>query len=315
MADLGKVVITDGGNYDPDTTYEKITFVHYGSDTYMTLKTVTGITPIDDGVNYKLFCRSAELATADVPGTVKPDGTTITVDEETGALSSKTATQSEAGIVKGSAGIKVGPGGTLDVNTAFTQATELANIIANEAIATVLGKVSKTIATTMNLDQNAVLKNMLTNIDADDQNKIPTTKLTHALWNRIGMGEDLDIGANLTAVVKALNSNLNNNAVVSTGLSLNWGTVEAGGYTRIGKMVIVNIRIRITTSLSTSNAYTISGFPGANYGSSNTVPIQCNAPTRVRDAYMQVDGVIAFRPETTFNSNEVILLHGCYMTA
>lgn len=208
MADLGKVVITDGGNYDPDTTYEKITFVHYGSDTYMTLKTVTGLTPIDDGINYKLFCRSAELATADVPGTVKPDGTTITVDEETGALSAKTATQSEAGIVKGSTGIKVGPGGTLDVNTAFTQATELANIIANEAIATVLGKVSKAIATTMNLDQNAVLKNMLTNINVNDQNKVPTAAFVHNLYERIGMGEDLDIGANLTAVVKALNTNL-----------------------------------------------------------------------------------------------------------
>ncbi|WP_367567198.1 hypothetical protein [Lacrimispora sp.] len=208
MADLGKVVVTDGGTYSASVTYEKLTFVHYGSNTYMTLKTVKGITPNDDGVNYKLFCRSAELATATVPGTVKPDGTTTAVDSN-GTLSAKTATQSTAGIVKGSSGIKVASGGALDVNTAFTQATELANIIANEAIATVLGKVSKAIATTMNLDQNAVLKNMMTNINVNDQNKVPTAAFIHTLYERIGMGEDLDIGANLTAVVKAQNSNLN----------------------------------------------------------------------------------------------------------
>lgn len=208
MADLGKVVVTDGGNYAPGTTYEKLTFVHYGSNTYMTLKTVTDIVPTDDGVNYKLFCRSAELATATIPGTVKPDGTTTTVDETTGALSAKPATQSTAGIVKGSAGIKVGEDGSIDVNTLFEQATELANIIAGEAIASALGKISKAIAVTMNLDQNALLKNMLTNIDANDQTKIPTSALVHTLVERIGMGESLDIGANLTAVVKALNSNL-----------------------------------------------------------------------------------------------------------
>lgn len=209
MADLGKVVITDGGDYSPGATYEKLTFVHYGSNTYMTLRTVTDITPTDDGVNYKLFCRSAELATATIPGTVMPDGVTTEVSAD-GALSAKTATQSTAGIVKGSAGIKVGADGVIDVNTLFTQATELANIIAGEAIAEVFGKISKAIATTMNLDQNALLKNMLTNIDANDSSKVPTSAFIHTLYERIGMGEELGIGANLTAVVKALNSNLSN---------------------------------------------------------------------------------------------------------
>ena len=210
MADLGKVVVTDGGNYAPGTTYEKLTFVHYGSNTYMTLKTVTDIVPTDDGVNYKLFCRSAELATATIPGTVKPDGTTTTVDETTGALSAKPATQSTAGIVKGSAGIKVGEDGSIDVNTLFEQATELANIIAGEAIASALGKISKAIAVTMGLDQNALLKSMMTSIDTNDATKVPTSALIHTLYERIGMGESLDIGSNLTALVKALNSNLNN---------------------------------------------------------------------------------------------------------
>lgn len=249
MADLGKVVVTDGGNYAPGTTYEKLTFVHYGSNTYMTLKTVTDIVPVDDGVNYKLFCRSAELATATIPGTVKPDGITTTVDETTGALSAKPATQSTAGIVKGSAGIKVGEDGSIDVNTLFTQATELANIIAGEAFADVLGKISKLFATTMNLDQNALLKSMMTSIDTNDATKVPTSALIHTLYERIGMGESLDIGSNLTALVKALNSNL---------------------------VVVKTFEVLITTSATkdtTSNSYIGSGnvFNSTDYPSGKTV--------------------------------------------
>jgi hypothetical protein len=142
-------------------------------------------------------------------GTVKPDGVTTEVSAD-GTLSAKIATQSTAGMAKGSTGITVGTGGALDVNTAFTQATELANIIAGEAIAQVLGKISKSIAVTMGLDQNALLKNMLTNIDANDQNKIPTAAFIHTLYDRIGMGTSLTAGANLTVVVESLNSNLTN---------------------------------------------------------------------------------------------------------
>lgn len=136
-----------------------------------------------------------------------PDGVTTEVDSN-GALSVKTATQSTTGIVKGSAGINVAEDGSIDVNTLFEQATELANIIAGEAIASAFGKIAKSIAVTMGLNENALLKNMLTNMDADDSIKIPTSKFVHKLYERIGMGEDLDIGDNLTAVVKSLNSNL-----------------------------------------------------------------------------------------------------------
>ncbi len=119
----------------------------------------------------------------------------------------KKATQDTLGVVKGSNGIKIGADGNIDVNTLFTQATELANIIAGEAIATALGKISKSIAVTMGLDQNALLKNMLTNMDTNDQNKIPTSAFVHTLNERIGMGTELTAGANLTAGLNALNSN------------------------------------------------------------------------------------------------------------
>ena len=211
MADLGKIAVTDGGNYSASTTYEKLTFVHYQGDAYMTLKTVKGVTPTDDGVNYKLFCKSAVLATASKAGIVMPDGTTTTVNSS-GKMSAKQATQSTTGIVKGSNSIKVGSDGAIDVNTTFTQAVNLANIITGEAIATILGKVSKAIATTMNLNQNALLKSMLTSIDANDSNKIPTTAYIHTLVERIGMGTQLTAGANLTEAANNLNSNLTNKA-------------------------------------------------------------------------------------------------------
>ena len=206
MADLGKIAVTDGGDYSATTTYEKLTFVHYQGDTYMTLKTVKGVTPTDDGVNYKLFCKSAELATASKAGIVMPDGTTTTVNSS-GKMSAKRATQSTPGIVKGSNSIKVGSDGAIDVNTTFTQAVNLANIITGEAIATILGKVSKAIATTMNLNQNALLKSMLTSIDANDSSKIPTAAYIHTLVERIGMGTQLTAGANLTEAANNLSSN------------------------------------------------------------------------------------------------------------
>ena len=228
MADLGKVAVTDGGNYSASTTYEKLTFVHYQGDTYMTLKTVKGVTPTDDGVNYKLFCKSAELATASKAGIVMPDGTTTTVNSS-GKMSAKRATQSTPGIVKGSNSIKVGSDGAIDVNTTFTQAVNLANIITGEAIATILGKVSKAIATTMNLNQNALLKSMLTSIDANDSSKIPTAAYIHTLVERIGMGTQLTAGANLTEAANNLSSNLaKNNAKVTLN-----GVKNINGFTAV----------------------------------------------------------------------------------
>lgn len=228
MADLGKIAVTDGGNYSASTTYEKLTFVHYQGDAYMTLKTVKGVTPTDDGVNYRRFCKSAELATASKAGIVMPDGTTTTVDSS-GYLSAKKATQSTTGIVKGSNSIKVGSDGAIDVNTTFTQAVNLANIITGEAIATILGKVSKAIATTMNLNQNALLKSMLTSIDANDSSKIPTAAYIHTLVERIGMGTQLTAGANLTEAVNNLNSNL---AAANAKVTLN-GVKNINGFTAV----------------------------------------------------------------------------------
>lgn len=233
MADLGKVVVTDGGNYSASVTYEKLTFVHYQGDAYMTLKTVKGVTPTDDGTNYKLFCKSAELATATKAGIVLPDGTTTTVDGN-GKISVKKATTSAAGIVKPAAtDFIMAADGTQKINTQFTQATELANIIAGEAIAQVWGKVSKAIATTMNLDQNALLKNMISNIAVNDPDKLNSAAYIYTLVERIGMGTELAVGANLTDGLNKVNSDLDN--VYGRGISIPSGAdlnnyIDPGNY-------------------------------------------------------------------------------------
>lgn len=208
MAEIyGTIGIRPMGEYNPDTKYELLNLVNYDGSSYVAhTEPPVGTLPTNMAY-WQVSAQGTSKATADSVGTVKPDGVTTEVNTD-GVLSAKIATQSTTGMVKGSPGITVGTGGAIDVNTAFTQATELANIIAGEAIAQVLGKISKSIATTMNLDQNALLKNMLTNMDANDSSKIPTSAFIHTLVERIGMGEDLDIGDNLTAAFNALNSNL-----------------------------------------------------------------------------------------------------------
>ena len=209
MADLGKVVVTDGGTYSATVTYEKLTFVHYNNDAYLTLKTVKGVTPTDDGVNYRLFCKSAVTATTSKAGIVMPDGTTIGISN--GKITAKTATQTTVGVTKGSNDITVGKDGELSLNTKFEQATALANIVAGEALKVVLGKVSKAIATTMNLDENALLKNMISGIDVNSGEKVPSSAFVHTLYERLGMGIDLSAGdaENVTQAVNALYSDLN----------------------------------------------------------------------------------------------------------
>lgn len=244
MADLGKIVVTDGGTYSAAVTYEKLTFVHYNDDAYLTLKTVKGVTPTDDGVNYRLFCKSAVTATTSKAGIVMPDGTTIGISN--GKITAKTATQTTVGVTKGSNDIIVGKDGGLSLNTKFEQATALANIVAGEALKVVLGKVSKAIATTMNLDENALLKNMISGIDVNNGEKVPSSAFVHTLYERLGMGTDLSAGdaENVTQAVNALYSDL---------------TLKANGYIEMGNLDLNSIEFGIYLVINAVNA------PDANW--------------------------------------------------
>ena len=194
----GHVAIVPKGVWSAETQYEPCNLVEYNGSSYVAkLQPPIGTLPTDTQY-WQVSAAGTKKATSDSLGLVEPDNKTTEVDE-TGVLSVKESTD----IIKKS-------DGTLGLNTTFEEATELANIIAGEAIKEVLGKVSKSIATTMNLDQNALLKNMLSGEDVDDASKIPTSAFIHTLYNRIGMGTDLSAGdaTNLTQAVNALNSNL-----------------------------------------------------------------------------------------------------------
>ena len=55
--DLGKIFMTNGGEYDPEVTYEKMTFVLYRNSTFLALQTVRGIEPSNDLVNWQYMAR------------------------------------------------------------------------------------------------------------------------------------------------------------------------------------------------------------------------------------------------------------------
>lgn len=206
----GQVAIVPKGVWNAETQYKVNNLVEYDGSSYVAkVQPPVGTLPTDTSY-WQVSAAGTKKATADSLGTVMPDGTTTEIKED-GKLSAKTAQQNALGVVKGSDDVTVGEDGNLTVNTTFEQATELANIIAGEAIKSVLGKVSKAIATTMSLDENALLKNMISGIDVNDGNKVPSSAYIHTLVNRIGMGTELSGFDNLTAAVNSVNNNLSQN--------------------------------------------------------------------------------------------------------
>ena len=206
----GQVAIVPKGVWNAETQYKVNNLVEYDGSSYVAkVQPPVGTLPTDTSY-WQVSAAGTKKATADSLGTVMPDGTTTEIKED-GKLSAKTAQQNALGVVKGSDDITVGEDGNLSVNTTFEQATEIANIIAGEAIKSVLGKVSKAIATTMSLDENALLKNMISGIDVNDGNKVPSSAYIHSLVERIGMGTALEGGFdNLTAGLNSVNNNLSN---------------------------------------------------------------------------------------------------------
>lgn len=206
----GQVAIVPKGVWNAETQYKVNNLVEYDGSSYVAkVQPPVGTLPTDTSY-WQVSAAGTKKATADSLGTVMPDGTTTEIKED-GKLSAKTAQQNALGVVKGSDDVTVGEDGNLTVNTTFEQATEIANIIAGEAIKSVLGKVSKAIATTMSLDENALLKNMISGIDVNDGNKVPSSAYIHSLVERIGMGTAIEGGFdNLTAGLNSVNNNLSN---------------------------------------------------------------------------------------------------------
>lgn len=215
----GQVAIVPKGVWNAETQYKVNNLVEYDGSSYVAkVQPPVGTLPTDTSY-WQVSAAGTKKATADSLGTVMPDGTTTEIKED-GKLSAKTAQQNALGVVKGSDDVTVGEDGNLTVNTTFEQATEIANIIAGEAIKSVLGKVSKAIATTMSLDENALLKNMISGIDVNDGNKVPSSAYIHSLVERIGMGTAIEGGFdNLTAGLNSVNNNLSKRLLVGNNIA------------------------------------------------------------------------------------------------
>lgn len=68
---------------------------------------------------------------------------------------------------------------------------------------------------------------------------------------------------------------LTSSQIISNGLHCDKGTIEEGGYTILGKLVIVNVRVKITQKVEAKTEISISGFPRTKIISANTVSALC----------------------------------------
>lgn len=84
--DLGKWMITNGGIYNPEAGYEQLTMVMYDNSTYITLKTVQGVTPTDDHVNYQLMAKGFDPTAL---GSVQAKDTSGVLGEVGGTVSAQ----------------------------------------------------------------------------------------------------------------------------------------------------------------------------------------------------------------------------------
>ena len=260
--EYGTIAVVPMGTWENSKDYDVGNLVELDGSSYVAkVKPPAGMLPTDTAY-WQISAKGASKATVDIAGVVKPDGVTTEVDANA-SLSVKKATQSTVGLVKGSDDIKVGADGSIDVDTTFTQATELANIIAGEAIASVLGKVSKAIAITMSLDQNALLKNMLTSIDGNSSEKVPTQAYIHTLVERIGMGTELTAGANLTEVANKLSSNLDITNQIAEVENSNAYIQQSGNGTRsvYKHGNLIHLRLGIVVTTGTTSTVTIARIP------------------------------------------------------
>ena len=143
QTDLGKWMITNGGDYDPTSTYEQLTMVMHENSTYITLKTVSGITPVDDKINYILMAKGYEGGSDNL--------SSVIADDKYGVM--------------GTAGSEV-------------SAQSLVDYITNEVI------------------NNLVKKSQISNVQVNDQNKVPSSALAYSMQQQIN-----DTNSNLDGLI------------------------------------------------------------------------------------------------------------------
>lgn len=94
---------------------------------------------------------------------------------------------------------------------------------------------------------------------------------------------------------------------------MTWGSIATGGYTVVGNVVIVNIRVVPNTSLSAGTIYTISGFPLPHGLSSNAISVSSARVDLTSIVYIDVSGTLAFTPGATVTSGTALLFSAFYI--
>ena len=103
--------------------------------------------------------------------------------------------------------------------------------------------------------------------------------------------------------------------IISSGLSCTWGTLT-GGYVRHGNtaggtaMVTIQIRVVLTTSLTSETSYVINGFPS----SSSIIAVTCSAVSSTNQCSMNTSGQIIFTPSTAVASGSALNFNATYAT-
>lgn len=150
MANAGRVAIVPKGDWSAAVEYKRLDAVAYNNTLYIAKKAVpagTGTT----NTEYWMKCvvgGGGAVATTEEAGIVKPDGDTITVDED-GTIHGaavNVATTKEAGIVKAGDDINVDAAGEMGLKTDFTEQTDLAVLTGNEDRQTFFGKIAKAVS-------------------------------------------------------------------------------------------------------------------------------------------------------------------------
>ena len=81
MAVAGRVAIVPEGDYDITASYKRLSMVRYEGNSYVAKENNTGVPPTNEAI-WMLSTEGAGIATAERAGIVKPDGKTITIDED-----------------------------------------------------------------------------------------------------------------------------------------------------------------------------------------------------------------------------------------
>lgn len=142
-----------------------------------------------------------------------------------------------------------------------------------------------------------VLKTAISNQQINDTAKVTGSALAYS------MGQSID----------TLNTNLSNQTITSSGLSLSWGSITVGGYTVIGNLVVLNIRVETNMALVAGTTYQVSGLPTPYLNSANNIPAICSLVSSTRITYIGTDSRLTFIPDVAITSGSAILFSAFYI--